>query len=108
MTGNQFCKNCGTAGHCRQVYQQLSKAKCSPVARRSVVAFLLPITVFIVAAAAFQKLLAATALSQTKQTAVAFALAATVVFMVMVVTRFTAARLPGKRLQDKTNKNSTA
>jgi len=63
MAQEKFCQDCNQKHNCREVYQQLSDTKSPSVAAGAVVAFLLPILVFIGSLAAFEAILARTALS---------------------------------------------
>jgi hypothetical protein len=63
MAQQKFCQDCNQKHDCREAYQQLSNTKGPSVAAGAVVAFLLPILVFIASLAAFEAILARTGLS---------------------------------------------
>jgi uncharacterized membrane protein len=63
MTQEKFCQDCNQKHNCREVYQKLSDTTSPSVAAGAVVAFLLPILVFIGSLAAFEAILAKTGLS---------------------------------------------
>ncbi len=63
MTQQKFCEDCNQKHDCREVYQKLGNTKGPSVVLKAVVAFLLPILVFIGCLAAFEAILARTALS---------------------------------------------
>jgi len=82
---SKFCEGCSQAHDCKKVYEHLSKAKGSSVALAVVVAFLLPIVVFVVALGVSGWLLA-NAVAQRYQTPAAFvsALFGTISIMLVV------------------------
>ena len=55
MNQQEFCQDCHHKHDCRQIYRQLGHASCPPVVRKVIVAFLLPLVVFIVSLAVFDK-----------------------------------------------------
>jgi len=63
MVQQKFCEDCNQNHDCRKVYRQLGNTKSPSVAAGAMVAFLLPILVFIGSLAAFEAILARTALS---------------------------------------------
>jgi uncharacterized membrane protein (DUF485 family) len=75
MAQQKFCPECSQRHECRDVYQQLGKAEGPSVVFKVVVAFLLPLMVFIVVLAASEKILAKTINSKESQTAISFLLA---------------------------------
>jgi hypothetical protein len=83
MTPQRFCQDCAYKHDCKKLYQQLGSVKGPSVAGRVIVAFLLPVIVFIVALAAFEKILAGTVNNKEAQTALSFlpALSATFIFV---------------------------
>jgi hypothetical protein len=54
MVEQNFCQNCYQKHDCREIYRQLGKAQCPPVTLKIIVAFLLPVVVFIVSLAVFE------------------------------------------------------
>jgi len=52
------CQECEQKHKCQEIYQQLGKAQGPSVAFKAVVAFLLPLLIFIVSLAAFEGILA--------------------------------------------------
>ncbi len=75
MAQEKFCQECNQRHGCRDVYQQLGKAEGPSVVFKVVVAFLLPLMVFIAVLAASEKILAKTINSKESQTALSFLLA---------------------------------
>lgn len=58
MAEPKSCQECNQKHKCREAYQQLGKAQGPSVAFKAVVAFLLPILIFIASLAAFEGILA--------------------------------------------------
>ena len=77
MAQQKFCEDCNQKHDCREVYQKLGNTKGPSVVLKAVVAFLLPILVFIGCLAAFEAILARTALN--------FLLALSVTFVLILI-----------------------
>ena len=60
MNNQVFCQSCTQKHQCQEVYRQLGKVQGSSVALKVVVALLLPIVIFIVSLAGFEKILGQT------------------------------------------------
>jgi len=75
MTQEKFCQGCKQRYNCQQVYQQLGNANGPPVARRVLLAFLLPLMIFIAALTASQPLVAKLTKNDGLKTAASFLLA---------------------------------
>jgi len=58
MTQQEFCHTCKQNSDCRKVYGQLGGLEGPSVAAKVVLAFLLPLVVFVVSLAAFDRILA--------------------------------------------------
>lgn len=56
MNQQEFCQDCHHKHDCRQIYRQLGHTSCPPVVHKVIVAFLLPLIVFIVSLAVFDKI----------------------------------------------------
>jgi hypothetical protein len=56
MAKDEFCSNCAQSRNCSAVYEHLGKSQAPSVVCKALVAFLLPIAVFIVALAIFGQL----------------------------------------------------
>ena len=87
MSQQEFCQNCNQKHSCQSLYQQLGRAKTPSVVRKVVVALLLPLIVFIVSLAAFQKFLTGTTDSKQLQSALAFLLALAAAFLFVLITK---------------------
>ncbi|MGB2808601.1 MAG: hypothetical protein WBC22_12730 [Sedimentisphaerales bacterium] len=78
MAEEKFCQGCHQKHRCQEVYEHLSQIEGPGLAFKFVIAFLLPILVFIGCLAAFEGLLAELTTSKVVQTGVGFLLALTV------------------------------
>lgn len=91
MAEEKFCQGCHQKHRCQEVYEHLSKIEGTPVVFKVVVAFLLPIVVFIGCLAAFEGILAEVTNSKGVQTVVGFLLALMVssicIFIVKAINR---------------------
>jgi len=54
MVEQNFCQNCYQKHDCQKVYRQLGEAQRPPITLKIIVAFLLPLVVFIVSLAIFE------------------------------------------------------
>jgi len=89
---SEFCEGCSQAHDCKKVYEQLGQSKGSSVALGVVVAFLLPIVVFVVTLGVSGQLLA-NAVAQKYQTPAAFVSALFVTASVMLTVSLILKRL---------------
>jgi len=80
----QFCRNCGSARDCKEIYRRLGNAKGPSVALKAAIAFLLPIAVFIAAFAVFDKIFAEAIKSTSVCTAISLLLAGLVSFVCVI------------------------
>ena len=83
---NDSCSDCSQKETCRQVYEKIGKDKGPNVAWKAIVAFLVPILVFIVVLAVSQRLLESR-LESRGLTIVSFLAAVCVTLLVVVVIR---------------------
>lgn len=60
MIQKEFCQDCQQQHDCREVYRRLGHATCPSIFNKVIVAFLLPLIVFIVSLAVLNKIFAAT------------------------------------------------
>lgn len=81
----KFCQQCNQRHKCQEVYRQLGKTEGPSVVFKVVVAFLLPLVVFIGALAAFEGILAGAINSKEMRTALSFLLALSVTFVCIFV-----------------------
>jgi hypothetical protein len=74
MTQEKICQDCSQQQKCQEIYEKLGNITGSSVAVKAVVAFLLPILVFIASLAVFEAILDKAALSFVFALSVSFAL----------------------------------
>jgi len=87
MVEEKICQGCTQSNKCEDVYQRLGRFEGPSVAWKVVVAFLLPVVVFIAALAALEEALAEEVESQAARTAVGFALALCASLVCVLITR---------------------
>ncbi len=75
MAEEKICQGCKQKNRCQEVYEHLSKMEGPPVVFNVLIAFLLPIAVFIGCLAASESILAKVTNSKELQTVVGFLLA---------------------------------
>jgi len=99
MIQKEFCQDCRQKHNCREVFRQSGHITGPPITRKVIVAFLLPLLIFIVSLAIFDKFLSAASVElvpplakmQGLQTIISFLMALLItsvfVFMTRVITR---------------------
>ena len=87
MAKQVFCEDCNQKHDCRRIYEQLGGVEGPSVVIKVIVAFLLPLVVFIVSLAAFQQIFAKAISSQRAQTAFSFLLALVVTLICILIVR---------------------
>jgi uncharacterized membrane protein len=85
MFQQKFCQECNQNHNCKEIYQQLGNTKNPSVVFRVVIAFLVPLVVFIAALAIFKAILAGIINSKEAQAALSFLLALSMTFAVVLV-----------------------
>jgi hypothetical protein len=82
-----FCQNCAEQHRCQEVYERLGRAQGPSVVPKVLAAFLLPLVVFIVSLAAFERIIATVVARKGLQTALGAVFALFATFICVVVTR---------------------
>ncbi|MFA5240475.1 MAG: SoxR reducing system RseC family protein [Phycisphaerae bacterium] len=85
MAEPKSCPGCDQKNKCQETYQQLGKAQGQSIALDSVVAFLLPLLIFIVSLGIFDRILAGTIELKDLRIAISFLLALFVTFTAMLI-----------------------
>ena len=85
MDKQDFCESCDQKHNCQEVYRQLGKAKGPSVISKVVVAFLLPLVVFIASLVVFDHILGKAMNNKEVQTALSFLLALSVSFICILI-----------------------
>ena len=99
MSENEFCSNCPQENDCKTTYELLGKVKGPSVAIRAIVAFLVPIAVFIAALAAFQRLLEKIVKNDDGRVALSAFLAICITFACIMILKIADKRLLHKKDQ---------
>lgn len=108
MAEKDFCSQCPQSRDCKAVYEQLGKSQGPNVVTKVVVAFLLPIAVFIAALALFDHALAKVIAGQNVRIAAGFVLAAGASFVCILIVRVVNVRLAKNRAPDKVEGDKTS
>jgi len=87
MTENKFCGNCNQKHNCGSIYNQLGNIRGPSVVFKVVVAFLLPLVVFIFSLAAFQEIFTKAISSQSMQILLSLASALLVTFSCILIVK---------------------
>jgi len=95
MAKQEFCEDCKQKLDCQRIYEQLGDVEGPSVVIKVIVAFLLPLVVFIISLAAFQEIFAKAISSQRLQTALSLLLAFLVTFVCILIVRVVNRRISG-------------
>jgi len=87
MVEQKFCQGCSQKHDCQETYQKLANFKGPSVALKVIVAFLLPMLVFIASLAAFERILLDVVSKKGLQTALSSLLALSVTFVCVLIIR---------------------
>jgi hypothetical protein len=93
MAELKSCQECDQKHKCQDIYQQLGKARGPSVAFKAVVAFLLPLLIFIVSLAVFEGILARITDIKGLRIALDFLLALSVTLATMLIIKVISKRL---------------
>ena len=86
MTRQEFCHTCKQKNDCGNVYEQLGRREGPSVAVRVVLAFLLPLVVFILSLAVFERILAGAIGEKHVLTGISLLLALSASFACIIIT----------------------
>jgi hypothetical protein len=87
MTQSRFCRECSQKHHCQEIYQQMGKAKGPSVTLKAIIAFLLPILIFIISLIIFEKILAKIVDTKQLRTALDFLFALSVTLAIILINK---------------------
>jgi uncharacterized membrane protein len=87
MAAQRFCQDCIQKHDCQRIYEQLGDSSGESVALKVILAFLLPLIVFIVSLAVFERVLAGAIKAEGLQIVLSFLLALLVTFICVFITR---------------------
>jgi len=88
MVQQESCQGCHQKDDCQKMYEQLTNAKGPSVAVKVVLAFLLPLVVFVVSLAVFEKVFAGSFDREQSRAAVTFLLALATTFACIFIVKF--------------------
>ena len=95
MAEQKFCQDCKQKHDCQKVYQQLGDIQGPSVVIKVVVAFLLPLVVFIVTLAIFDKILSGFEMTADLQTVFSVAASLLITFICILIVRVVNRRISG-------------
>jgi len=81
----QQCQNCEQKHNCQEVYKRLGQSKAPKVLSKVILAFLLPLILFIFSIAAAERLLNESLKSEATRNLAAFAAGILVVFLYLII-----------------------
>lgn len=84
MAQEKFCQDCDQKHDCQKIYEQLGNVKGPSVVFKVIVAFLLPVVVFIVSLAVFEEILAKAVNTEELQTLLSFLISLLITFIFVV------------------------
>jgi len=87
MAQRKFCQSCNQKNNCQEVSQKLGNAQGQSVVFEVIIAFLLPLVVFIVSLAAYERILAYTINIKQLQTTLIFLMALLTTFTCILIIR---------------------
>jgi len=89
MSEENFCRECNQKHTCRQAFEQAGKIKGGSVGCKTIIAFLLPLMVFIAALAVFEKMLPKIIDAKNLQTPMTLVLASlTTLVYILIIKQF--------------------
>lgn len=92
MAEQDYCHTCNQKHDCQKVHEHLGNIEGPSLVVKVLLAFLLPLVVFIVSLAVFERVLAGAISSEAAQTVVSFLLALLATFVCIVLTRIAGRR----------------
>jgi len=95
MVEQKNCQDCRQNRDCRNVYQQLGEIQSRSVVVKVIVAFLLPLLVFIIALAVFDKILSGFEMTADLRTVFGAAASLLVTFICILIVRVVNRRISG-------------
>ena len=87
MAQQELCQQCNQRQDCGKVYEQLGKNEGPSIVKKVVLAFLLPLVVFIASLAIFERMFSGVISAGQAQSALSFASALLLTFVCILLTR---------------------
>lgn len=85
MAEQKFCQGCNKKDDCQKVYQQLGNVKGPSFVSQVIIAFLLPVVVFIVSLAVFEKIFTGAVNGKELRTVLSFLMALLMTFVCILI-----------------------
>ncbi len=95
MVEQKICEDCKQKHDCQEIYQQLGDVQGPSVVVKVIVAFLLPLVVFIVTLAIFDKILSGFEMTTDLQTVFSVAASLLITFICILIVRVVNRRISG-------------
>jgi glucan phosphoethanolaminetransferase (alkaline phosphatase superfamily) len=93
MVQEKFCEGCDQSNKCQEIYRKLGSVKGPSVALKVIVAFLLPLVVFTVSLAVFERVFARSIATEGLRTAISLLAAFVVTFIFMLIVKVIGRRM---------------
>jgi uncharacterized membrane protein len=87
MVQEKFCEGCDQSSKCQEIYRKLGNVKGPSVALKVIVAFLLPLIVFIISLAVFERVFANSIGAGGLRTAISLLMAFLVTFVFILIVK---------------------
>ena len=87
MAETEFCENCIQKHNCSSIYQQLGNTQGPSIVSKILIAFVLPLVVFITSLGIFEEIFGKKISSQNLQTILSLLLALFMTFFCILITR---------------------
>jgi len=87
MTRQELCQQCNQRQDCGQVYEQLGKIEGPSIVKKVVLAFLLPLVVFVASLAIFESIFSGVISAEQTRSALSFASALLLTFVCILLTK---------------------
>ncbi len=87
MTQQELCQQCDQRQNCGEVYEQLGNIEGPSIVRKVVLAFLLPLVVFTVSLAIFERMFSGVIRAGQVQSALSFAAALSLTLVCILLTK---------------------
>ena len=97
MAEEEFCSNCKQSHDCKTIYQRVGNTPGPSVIIKVLVAFLIPIAVFIISLGISENILKRAVTSKNLCTAVSFLLATGISFFCILITRVINSHLSARK-----------
>ena len=87
MTQQKLCQQCNQRRDCGQVYEQVGRSEGPSIVKKVVLAFLVPLVVFVISLAVFEKMFSGVISAGQVQSALSFASALSLTFVCVLLAK---------------------